>query len=107
MEPTFPESLFIIQFLSPPIVSANKLLTSQDHFLSVGTQSVTGGKKICFARHRKAVSSCGVLHRDWSVLYPKEVSKLSREHCLVHSPQNLYPYTLTEEQHEGRASFTL
>lgn len=105
--PTFPEYLFLIQFLSSPIVSSNKPVTSQDRFLTVGTQFITGDTEICFARHRKAVNNCGVLHRDWSVLSPKEVSRISREQHLVHSPQNLYPCALMEEQHIRRASFTL
>lgn len=105
--PTFPEYLSLIQFLSAPIVSSNKSGTSQDHFLTVGTQFIIGDKEICFARPRKAVNSCGVLHRDWSVLSPKEVSRISREHHLVHSAQNLDLCALTEEQHVGRASFSL
>lgn len=97
--PTFPEYVFLIQFLSPPIVSSNKLVISQNCFLTVGTCFVIEDKEICFARHRKAGNSCKVLCRDWSVHSPKEISRISREHHLVRSPQDLYPYTQMEEQH--------
>jgi len=46
-----------------------------------------GDEEICFvfARHKKAVTSCGVLHGGCSVLSTKEISGISMKHNVVHS----------------------